>query len=181
MVALVEVPVDGTQFVELSSADGIKFLKRVARDNGVLSSDSSWRVYARASDGWRLTFWRTVKGEIGDGEARVTVCTDYVVPICGRRGSAVTAFSDCQPIIVAEPCGFHLSNDTAGLCAKLLAEGAKLSIECSAGSAHSSEHGLSFYSLSVDLPKFQFATMTLGGDTIAKDGRTLCSGAVDLR
>lgn len=181
MVALVEVPVDGTQFVELSSADGVKFLKRVARDNGLLSSDSSWRVCARASDGWKLTFWRTVKGGIGDTEARVTVCTDYVVPITGKRGSAVNSFCDCKPVIVAEPSGFHLSNDTAGLCAKLLADGGKLSIVCSAGSAHSSEHGLSFYSLSVDLPKFQFATMTIGGDTVAKDGCCLCSGAVDLR
>jgi hypothetical protein len=181
MTALLEVPVDGTQFVDLSSPAGLKFLRRVVTDNGKLPSDSSWVVYARASDGWKLTFWRNVKGQIGDPEARITVCTDYVVRVDGHRGSQVKAFSDCEPVIVREPTGLHLSRDTAGLAAKMLADGGKLSVDCQCGSTNSSRHGLSFYSLSVTLPRFPYATLAIGGDTVCKDGNVLSSGAVDMR
>jgi hypothetical protein len=54
-----------------------------------------------------------------------------------------------------------------------------LKIEASAGSTNSSEHGLSFYSLTISLKGANYADVTIG-QTVAKDGRTIVSGPVSI-
>jgi hypothetical protein len=177
-----EKAVDSTQRVELKTETGKKFLRRVIREQSKLSMGEEWIAYARAADGWELGFWRNVKGKnIGDQESRITVSTDYVVRVDGKTGSQVKSFSDCEPVIVRDPTGLHLSGGNVALLAKTLADGGRINIEISSGSEHSSRHGLSFYSVALSLPGFQYACVSLGYETIAKDGTTICGGSVDLR
>jgi len=168
---------DTLQLLAVAGKDGRAFLRRVVKGcNG-----EDWRVRASATSDWRLVFRRVVKGAVGEPDVDVEVHTD--VEICfpgdgcfGKRQS----FFDSQPVTVVRPQSVFLSGSDVSALAKLLLDGCSLSITASAGSTRSSEHGLSFYTLGVGLPDAPHSVLAIGGETVAKDGRTLVAGAVDL-
>jgi hypothetical protein len=163
------------QRIESESADCAKFLRKVAK------TDSDWRVRANDSTDWCLVFVRTIAGKLGEPDEEVEVSTDIQVAIppdsaFGERAS----FHDSRPVIVRRPRGIFLHGSDTQLLAKLLIAGARLSVSASSGSTSSSEHGLSFYSLEAGFPDVPYASVTIGGQVIAKDGRQLVCGAVTL-
>lgn len=166
------------QHCEIDTKEGRAFLRRVARDNEKFGDDR-WSCGASPETGWRLTFRRTIRGGLGVPDTYVEVRTDVEVRKSGRTGQ-VQSFHDSDPVTVFPPARLYVSDTYTGTVAKLLTQRrSRLAIECSAGSTNSSRHGLVFYALtftSDDLP----GALTIGGDTVAKDGRIICSGTVEI-
>lgn len=168
------------QRVELDTKEGKRFLRRVIRENEELRCNEMWSVDACPAQGWKLRFYRTVKGDIGDPDREVEVMTDETVGIpreseCGE----VKAFEDSQPVIIPHPTRLWLNMSPVSTLAEHLAKGGKVRIEASAGSTTSSCSGLAF--LTLDLTSRcktgRTSCVTLS-QTVFINGRTVCSGAV---
>ena len=171
------------QRVELDTKDGKKFLRRVIRDNQTFDWDEEWRIDARPSTEWKLRFYRTQKGELGDGDNDIEVQTEHAVRLPSERETGdVKSFSDSQSVFVPRPLSLLISSCDVATVAQFLLDGYSLRIEASAGSSNSSEFGLSFIYVLLQKRKPDGRTLTvqLQGDTVAKDGRPICSGAVSV-
>lgn len=169
------------QLTSIDSKDGKAFLRRVVRHNAGCTWNEEWRAYAGPRTEWRLSFMRTIKGETGSPDQSVDVLTDCVVRQPGERKlGVVKTFDDCDGVQVCTPRGLHLGQTDAATVAKMICEGSKLSIRASAGSTHSSKHGLAFYTLEVTVPGMNYASVDIGGVTVSKDGQALIRAAVDL-
>lgn len=167
------------QSVEIDSKDGRTFLRKVAKHNLNSSYSEEWRVYAGDSSSWKVQFRRTIKGAVGSPDEDIEVDTDIVVRLRGKFGQQ-QSFSDAKPVIVLTPHAIHLSGSTAGLFAKLAMDGWRFEVCGSSGSTSSSEYGLAFYSLNATHPDFPYANLAVGGDSVSKDGRCICSSAVSI-
>ncbi len=168
------------QSVAIDSKDGRTFLRKVMRENGQFSDN--WTVWAAPETDWQCKFRRTIKGKLGEPDEDVEVLTDATIrqPAPRELGN-VKSFGDCQPVMVCSPRSVHFNGSTASMLAKLLIDGARLEVIASAGSTHSSQYGLSFYHVSATLPDMPYGNLTIGYDTVAKDGCCLCSGSVSIR
>ena len=168
------------QRVSADSKDSVKFLRKVARDNAGFGVE--WTLYAGESSEWRISFYRKVKGTLGEPDEEITVETDFKVSMPpDREFGEKRAFSDSEPVMVVRPISVHLSLGSVAIAAKLLADGGRLSVEASSGSTSSSRHGISIYTLAATMPGIPYARVDVGGATLAVNGRCVCSGAVSLR
>lgn len=168
------------QRVEIGSKEGKAFLRKVARHNQNARMGEDWSIRAGDHNEWIVTFFRTIKGDIGESEECVEVATDVKVHCHGKTGR-VKSFSDSGEVYVIRPSGFHLSSSTCGLVARLLGEGWRLSVEIGSGSTNSSHHGLAFYNLELSHPEFPYASIAVGGQSVSVNGESVISGSVHIR
>ena len=170
------------QRIELDSKDGKKFLRRIVRDNDKVNWDEEWRAHAASDTEWKLRFYRTQKGEIGDADAEIEVQTGETIGLPGKRSIGnVLSFDDAEPVYVAPPKRLHLSGRDAATVAQFIADGYTIKIEASAGSSNSSRHGLAFYYVLMTkrhADTGRYVTVQLYDHTVTKDGQVLCSGNV---
>ena len=160
-----------TQTIDHADKAGRAFLRKVAKGN--------WRANARRDEDWRLTFTRTIEGEIGEPDEEVVVDSGLTVRDDVQPGMR-QSFDDSEPVTMQEPRSVYLHAWDADTLAVLLLKfpNASLKIRGSSGSANSSKIGLTFYSLELDLGERY--TVTIGGETIACHGRTVCGGAITI-
>ena len=166
------------QRVELGTKEGKAFLRKVIRDYDRLPYDEGWTLRCNEGTQWRVRFERTVKGELGEPDQSVSVDSDCEI---ARRGKAGVddGYGAERPITICEVRHIVFTGcDVAALCSLLL-EGAPLCVVASRGSQASSELGLSFYF--VEVCGGDFRGVRIGGETIAANGRTICSGSVRIR
>lgn len=157
---------DTLQFVDLETKQGIAFLRKVAKTGG-------WRIIA-SDPSWGISFLKEIEGELGEPNVSVKVNTQTIIAQPKRVG-IVKSFYDSEEVIVPAPKFINLRD--AQTFAKLYLAGFKhWSIESHAGSTSSSRHGLSFASLEGTDGNCR---VTLGGETVFKDGQTICSGVVE--
>lgn len=93
-----------------------------AKWRGTTRMGEDWSIRAGDHNEWIVTFFRTIKGDIGESEECVEVATEVKVHCHGKTGR-VKSFSDSGEVYVIRPSGFHLSSSTCGLVARLLGEG----------------------------------------------------------
>jgi hypothetical protein len=168
------------QSVALATKEGKAFLRKVLRDNERAGWSDGWTADARESDGWRVDFSRTIKGETGEPDASVNVRTDLVVMLSGKTGAEVASFSDSRPVCVPRPKRLFMHGSDATALVSLLIHGAdRLTIHSSSGSTSSSEHGLAFAHLGVRVHGEQYSEVQVGGTTVYKDGGRIVSGSID--
>lgn len=176
------------QSVSLDSKEGKAFLRRVVRENDKLSWDEAWSAWGRAeyaSDGyarWTLEFTREVKQGIGLPDLRITVVvTDPPIGYTGPLSSGVedtrTLDQYEKPVFVHRPNRFILHRGDCGAFAELLERGWKCHVVATRGSISSSEFGMSFYY--VDMNKNHYRGVTVGGQTVAANGKRIVHGPVD--
>ena len=168
--------------IEVESKEGKKFLRRVMADAVKLSHDERWQARASAETKWLVEFSRTVKpAAIGDPEDLIVVETDCQVSLPSEnRIGLVKAFSDAKEVRVKHPVRLWLNGETP-LLARLMAEEWRFEIIAGPGSASSSEYGLSFYYLyATNYQKQGYYGITVGGETVAVNGRPIIRCAVDI-
>lgn len=166
------------QTIQLASKEGKAFLRKVIKHNATCSMREDWSLRASPATDWKVVFERTIPGEVGEPDEEVIVTTDQVVTIYGKTG-AVKSFDDSQEVIVCEPRRVNLNGETP-LAAKLLLDGFSLEVHCSSGSTSSSRHGLSFYTLTARNRELSHYSLTIGGETVAKDGQQILSSVVGI-
>lgn len=168
------------QSISIDSKDGKAFLRKVANKRQDWAEE--WQLFANASEGWKLTFWRSVKGEIGEPDAYVTVETDSVVRQDGESG-VVKPFEDAAEVTVPTASRVWLRGPDARTAAKLLLDGWHFRVQHGAGSTSSSRHGLAFLSLHAERrgPKLNdnWDTVEVGGSTTLVNGTIVVRGAVE--
>lgn len=170
------------QNVTADSKECGKFLRKVVRDNLNSSYGNGWRIRFSAATGWKARFERTVKGAIGEPDSEIEVQTDFAVTMpADSRFGTIASFADSLPVVVSRPVSVWVDGSDAATLAKLLADGSRLALVCSSGSTNSSKIGLSFYSLEAAFPGIPYGAVTIGSQTVAKDGQTIVCGAVSLR
>lgn len=158
------------QKIEIATKDGKKFLRKVMREDG-------WDCYARKAEGWTLTFRKEIKAkQVGDPDSQILVETDCIL---GERGNTgrTQAFHDAEPVDVPAATRMRLSTGDTSLMAKLLMADMKPVISYSAGSVHSSRHGLAFVSLRMT-DRLTYGGVSFG-ETIYKDGQVLTIGPAE--
>ena len=165
------------QTVEIDSTAGRKFLRKIIRDNDTADWSDRWIARASVQTDWRLEFDRTIRGEVGEPDTIIVVRTDVHVRIHGNRGTAVKSFHDAEPVMLPEPARLTITSGLNDLAWLLSQPGCSISIHVSAGSTHSSHYGLGFYALTVRTKNLTGVEI---GETITKDGRTICAGPVDV-
>jgi hypothetical protein len=168
------------QFIAIDSKEGKAFLRKVARSWHEWRQE--WHFRASAETDWKVTFTRTVKGEIGEPDAYVTVETDAVV---GRRGNTglVKSFHDSDEVVVPAATVARLSGADARTAATLLLDGWRFEVSQSAGSTSSSKHGLAFLSLHVERrgskAKDNWDSLEIGCASVLVNGQFVVRGAVE--
>lgn len=167
------------QTISIASKEGKAFLRKVARTRQDWSEE--WSIYANASDGWKLTFSRSVKGEIGEPDVYVTVETDAVVAQEGEAGLR-KPFEDGKDVLVPAATRVWLRGPDARTAASFLLDGWRFSVLHSSGSTLSSRHGLAFLSLHAEKrgtkQNDNWDTVEIGGSTTLVNGTIVCRGAV---
>jgi len=168
------------QTISINSQECRAFLKKVANKRQDWAEE--WSLYANASDGWKVTFWRSVKGAIGEPDAYVTVETDSIVWQDGKTGR-VKPFDDSEEVIVPAATRVWLRGGDVRTAAKLLLDGWHFRVQHSGGSTSSSRHGLSFLSLKAERRGVKvndnWDTVEVGGSTTLVNGTIVCRGAVE--
>jgi hypothetical protein len=159
-----------------------KLLRKVARDNQSLTYSNSWRASASPKTEWKLRFNRTIKGKLGEPDEDIEVQTDIAVRQPSERsiGTECKSFYDSQPVIVHRPSSIHFGDSETATLAKLLSQGAEVHLHASSGSTSSSYHGLAFYHVELTLPGFPYSGVTIGSQTVTKDGKQIVAGAVNV-
>jgi len=166
------------QRVALDSKEGRKFLRRVVRDQNESSYDERWSARASVETDWQFMFTRKVVGPIGDADQYVEVQTD--IPCrCTHQGGTKRSFSDADEVQTVTPRRVWIDGGSAAIVAKLALDGWRFRVEVSSGSTISSRLGLAFYSLEASTPSICYASLTIGGETITANGRTITSGAIE--
>jgi hypothetical protein len=163
------------QTLDLLTPEGKKFLRRVARRK----QGEDWKAYASEATGWLLHFWRDIDiyGDVGEPDVRVTVETNQLVCLFGKKGT-VKAFEDAKEVIVPECRRVHLNAADTATVAKLLLDGWRLTVVHSSGSPHSSEHGLAFVRLTLENRLGNnWDEVQIGGETVYVNGVRVASGA----
>ena len=174
-MAIAELRTDDytAQSVDVATPEGKKFLKKILKQD-------DWKIrIAHTAGKWQsVRAVRTVRGQLGEPDARVDVQLSGIeVMQCGRPGSQ-QSFSDSKPVDVVQPTRVCLTGSgEVRAFIECAINGARFRVSCSSGSTNSSEYGLSFYSLDADFGTYDFG---IGGETIAMNGRTLVCGAVDI-
>jgi hypothetical protein len=168
------------QSITIDSKEGRAFLRKVAGKRHDWAEE--WSLYANASDGWRVTFWRSVRGAIGEPDSCVTVVTDSAVRQDGRTG-LVRSFEDSAEVVVPTATRVWLRGGDARTAAKLLLDGWHFRVQHSSGSTSSSHHGLAFLSLQAERrgprPNDNWDAVEIGGSTTVVHGTIVCRGAVE--
>jgi hypothetical protein len=169
------------QRVQAASKEGKAFLRRVIRDSQDSSRDSDWTVSANEATEWQLKFYRTIKGTIGNPDAEVEVQTDIAVGYPNdRMFGRVKSFSDSAEVYVPRITRLCVHGMDVAVIATFVLDGSSLHMEASAGSTSSSEHGLAFYSLTASMRGLSWSSVSIGSDTVCKDGRPIIRGAIDV-
>jgi hypothetical protein len=158
-----------------------RFLKRVIRDNEAsLDWQCNWDLYASLETDWFLEFRRTIKGQIGDPDKLIVVRSDLQVRIDYCPGMS-QSFSDSDPVMLAECKSIHISSyDMIVACTLLQNAGPRVWVTGSAGSTSSSKLGLSFYDVQIGWSALRGRYVNLGHQSVAVNGRSVCSGSVSL-
>ena len=159
-----------TTVQRVSGSDRSKFLRKVLREDG-------WTIFARSIKDWRITFSKTIKGDVGEPDVDVVVILEDTVNVRGKWGS-VRSFSDADEVYIPNPTRMHLSYSDVHIVAKLLLDGCHLIITGSSGSTTSSKHGLSFVSLSSTV-KGCDGTVEIGHMSTYVHGKMVCCGTVE--
>jgi hypothetical protein len=146
---------DTTQSVSLDSPEGKKLLRKIVKER------HDWRFSANATDGWRLTFTREVKGRTGEPNATIVVETDSVIPL-------LTGWSEEREGL--PPAPRWVNGRMASTVATLLLAGCSLAVRTSSGSQRSREHGISYSSLVARFPD--------AWDEVAIDTTTYVNGLI---
>lgn len=168
------------QFITIDSKEGKAFLRKVARSWHEWRQE--WHFRASQETDWKITFSRTVKGEVGEPDSYVTVETDAVV---GRRGNTglVKSFHDSDEVVVPAATVARLSGADARTAATLLLDGWRFEVSQSAGSTSSSKHGLAFLSLHVERrggkAKDNWDSLEIGCASVLVNGGFVVRGAVE--
>jgi len=168
------------QFISIDSKEGKAFLRKVARSWHEWRQEWSFRASKDAD--WKITFSRTIRGEVGEPDACVTVETDACVTQCGHTGR-VKSFDDSDEVIVPEATRVWLSGSDARTAATLLLDGWRFDVCHSAGSTSSSKHGLAFLSLRVERrgskAKDNWDSLEIGSASVLVNGIFVIRGAVE--
>ena len=170
------------QSISIDSKEGRAFLRKVARTRHDWSEE--WHLDASAGGGWKVTFWRHVKGSVGEPDAYVSVETDSVVVQDGRTG-VVECNDGPAPVTVIVPAAtrFWLRGGDARTAANLLLDGWRFRVQHSEGSPHSRRYGLAFVSLHAERRGLgvndNWDSVEIGGSTTLVNGTVVCRGAVE--
>lgn len=158
--------------LDLTSADGKKFLKRVGREVG------QWRITASEVTEWELIFIRTIPAKrAGDAETTVRVRTDSCIYLRGQYGS-VKSFYDSELVEVPRPRSLTLrDSDVVALAHLLASRHVNLEIVSSPGSTSSSKYGISNHYLQVLADGGRYS---VGYDVTCVNGRVVSSGCIDF-
>lgn len=159
------------QSIEVDSKDGRTFLRKVQKQGG-------WRVYAGDRTEWKVQFRKTINGDVGEPDEEIEVMTDLHIGRSGKFGMS-QSFGDSKPVMVCTPYAIHLDHEVL-IFAKLALDGWRFTVEACSGSTSSSEFGLAFYRLTARHTDCGYSTITLGGQSVSKDGRCICSSAVSI-
>jgi hypothetical protein len=159
------------QTASLDTQTGRGLLRKIARHEQQWADE--WTLRAAEDTDWKVVFHRRIDGDIGEPDATVDVETDSIVRLHGETGR-VKAFSDSQEVTVPPCRSVWLRGRDVPLVAKFLLDGWHLRVTHSAGSTHSSEHGLSFIYLSLvkDCDEVE-----IGSWTVFVNGTLVCGGA----
>jgi hypothetical protein len=159
------------QSASLDTQTGRGLLRKIARHEQRWADE--WTLRAAEDTDWKVVFHRRIDGDIGEPDATVDVETDSIVRLHGETGR-VKAFSDSQEVTVPPCRSVWLRGRDVPLVAKFLLDGWHLRVTHSAGSTHSSEHGLSFIYLSLvkDCDEVE-----IGSWTVFVNGTLVCGGA----
>ena len=166
------------QNVKVAEKEGKAFLRKVIRQNREAVFMGGWSVHASPENDWKMLFRRRIEKGVGEPEEWVEVQTDAEIRV-SRRTGAIQPFADASEVQVATPKRVYVNGDSSNV-AQLLLSGYDFRVEASAGSTNSSRHGLSFYSLEATKQELTHYSLTVGTQTVAKDGETLIGGAVDI-
>lgn len=154
----------------LGDNDRSKFLRKVLREDG-------WKIYARSTKDWHITFAKTIEGNPGEPDVDITVILEDTISVRGKWGS-VKSFIDSDEVYIPSPTRLHLSYSDVHVVAKLLLDGCRLSILGSSGSTSSSKHGLAFVSLESTVRGCD-GTVDVGSQSTYVHGKMVCCGAVE--
>jgi len=159
---------DTHQTVDLETKEGKTFLRKVIRDR-------NWTLVANRPD-FRVRFVREILGRTGEANARVEVTTEFKISK-QRKSGEVKAFWDSEPVQVPEATWIHIRD--ASVFARLYLSGyTNWEIEACGGSTASSKQGLAFLSLRGNFPN-TYESVSIGGESVFKNGVQILSGAVD--
>lgn len=168
------------QSIKVDSKEGKAFLRKVARSCHDWKQE--WSVRAGKDTDWKITFTRTVRGEVGDPDVYVTVETDAYITRHGHTGK-VKSFDDSDEVFVPEATRVWLSGADARTAATLLLDGWRFDICHSSGSTSSSRHGLSFLSLHVERRGSKgtdnWDSLEIGSASVLVNGFFVLRGAVE--
>jgi len=153
--------------IPLDSREGKSLLRKVAKVPNYGPRFVGWTITARERDGWRLTFNR-------DGTEVFE--TDYVIPLTGEYGDAVKPFEDANAVTVPKARRIWCYHSQSRAVATLLLDGWRLKILHSAGSTHSSKHGIANVSLVAEHPNGGYVTIE---DALYMHGDKLYGCGVD--
>ena len=165
------------QRIAIDSKEGKAFLRTVARTHNDWKNE--WHFRASPETDWKITFSRTICGEVGDPDVYVQVETDSVVSVDGRGGK-VKSFSDSEEVFVPHATIARLTGSDVRTAARLLLDGWKFCVQHSGGSTSSSKHGLAFVSLHVERRTGEnWDDLSIGGESVFVNGSFVCRGAVE--
>lgn len=168
------------QSITIDSKEGRAFLRKVARSRHEWREE--WQFRASPETDWKVTFSRTVAGEVGEPDSYVTVETDAVVCRRGNTG-LVKCFHDSDEVVVPEARVARLSGADARTAATLLLDGWRFEVSQSSGSTSSSKHGLAFLSLHVERrgcrANDNWDSLEIGVASVLVNGQFVVRGAVE--
>lgn len=150
------------------------------------------RKLSKASDGWQikarfgtepamLCFHKTFS-KAGEPDEDVEIRTDievenWVKP--GLQGDSVSSGSKVYVEVMTVKAVRLSHSDVCAVCSLILDGHTRFFVDGGRGSYNSTVLGLTFYQFGVVMNGF--GHVHIGGVTVAKDGRQICSSAVDLR
>lgn len=165
---MLQTPIDTQQKIE-NKGDRDKFLRRVIRDD-------CWTMQARAANGWKITFARTIKGGPGDADCEVIVVLSDKITLTGHFGKH-RSFSDADEVFIPTPQCVRLRYSSVKTLAKFLLDGSNIAIHGSSGSTESSKLGIATLKILASVKDCGDSVM-IGHESIYVHGKTIVCGSV---
>lgn len=151
--------------IEIASASGKRFLRRVAK-----SGYNYWEcVASERGTGWKIEFRRTDKRD-------VVVQTDAVVSLEGEHGGLVRPFPGSAETLVPTCSCISLGGGAASTAARLLSNGWKICVRHSPGSGITAKKGLAFLDV-LARERSTYDGVRLGFCSVFCDGEQILLGS----
>jgi hypothetical protein len=163
--------VNTLQSASLDTNTGRNLLRKIVRHTP--THNDEWTLRAGENTDWKVVFTRRIQGELGEPDSEVVVETDSTVRIVGETGRR-RPFHDAEEVTVPATRRIGLWCRDSAMVAQFLLDGWSLEVQHSAGSTHSSQHGMAWSSLRLVKG---LATLTVGFPTIYVHGVQVCSGS----